>query len=175
MAVTVGFEPTVGGYPTQLFESCTFGRSDTSPSSSLRHESGCREPSLVLPRRSVADGRLPPGSATICDVSTHRRTGSVAVSGYKTDASARSTATANLLAAAPRLAVTPGNRALMEASDDAFDAVVAALIARAHALGATHPVPPAALDRARREGWIALPSTPLAGLDPTRPAASPPE
>src|SRR6187399_970881 len=31
MAVTVGFEPTVGGYPTQLFESCTFGRSDTSP------------------------------------------------------------------------------------------------------------------------------------------------
>ena len=37
MAVTVGFEPTVGGYPTQLFESCTFGRSDTSPSSSLRY------------------------------------------------------------------------------------------------------------------------------------------
>ncbi len=31
LAVTVGFEPTVGGYPTQLFESCTFGRSDTSP------------------------------------------------------------------------------------------------------------------------------------------------
>ena len=37
MAVTVGFEPTVGGYPTQLFESCTFGRSDTSPRKSLRH------------------------------------------------------------------------------------------------------------------------------------------
>ena len=43
MAVTVGFEPTVGGYPTQLFESCTFGRSDTSPSSSLRHTGGCCE------------------------------------------------------------------------------------------------------------------------------------
>ncbi len=43
MAVTVGFEPTVGGYPTQLFESCTFGRSDTSPPTSLRHVDGCRE------------------------------------------------------------------------------------------------------------------------------------
>lgn len=171
MAVTVGFEPTVGGYPTQLFESCTFGRSDTSPSSSLRHESGCREPSLVAARRGVANGRSPPGTATICDVSTR----GVAVSGYKTDAAARSTATANLLAAAPWLAVTPGQRALMETSDDAVDAVVAALIARAHALRATHPVPPAAHDRARREGWIALPSTPLDGLDPTRPVAFPTE
>ena len=43
MAVTVGFEPTVGGYPTQLFESCTFGRSDTSPPTSLRHVGGCCE------------------------------------------------------------------------------------------------------------------------------------
>lgn len=43
LAVTVGFEPTVGGYPTQLFESCTFGRSDTSPSTILRHAEGCRE------------------------------------------------------------------------------------------------------------------------------------
>ena len=33
MAVTVGFEPTVGGYPTRHFECRTFGRSDTSPSS----------------------------------------------------------------------------------------------------------------------------------------------
>lgn len=43
MAVTVGFEPTVGGYPTQLFESCTFGRSDTSPRTSLRHRALRRE------------------------------------------------------------------------------------------------------------------------------------
>ena len=35
MAVTVGFEPTVEGCSTRLFESRTFGRSDTSPSSSL--------------------------------------------------------------------------------------------------------------------------------------------
>ena len=43
MAVTVGFEPTVGGYPTQLFESCTFGRSDTSPRNSLRDAGPARE------------------------------------------------------------------------------------------------------------------------------------
>ncbi len=43
MAVTVGFEPTVGGYPTQLFESCTFGRSDTSPRNSLRDPGPARE------------------------------------------------------------------------------------------------------------------------------------
>jgi hypothetical protein len=43
MAVTVGFEPTVGGYPTQLFESCTFGRSDTSPRNSLRETGPVRE------------------------------------------------------------------------------------------------------------------------------------
>lgn len=120
--------------------------------------------------RSGATGRL----VEVYPAASLRLWG-VAVSGYKTDAAARSTATANLLAAAPWLAVTPGQRALMETSDDAVDAVVAALIARAHALRATHPVPPAALDRARREGWIALPSTPLAGLDPTRPVASPPE
>ncbi|MCO7202637.1 hypothetical protein NH287_03815 [Microbacterium sp. CnD16-F] len=62
----------------------------------------------------------------------------------------------------------------MEASDDAFDAVVAALIARAHALRATHPVPPARTAQARREGWIALPATPLTDLDPTRTVASTP-
>ena len=35
MAEPVGFEPTVGSTPTQLFESCTFGRSDTVPESIL--------------------------------------------------------------------------------------------------------------------------------------------
>ena len=35
LAEPVGFEPTVGSTPTQLFESCTFGRSDTVPSSSV--------------------------------------------------------------------------------------------------------------------------------------------
>ena len=57
MAVTVGFEPTVGGYPTQLFESCTFGRSDTSPPTSLRHAGGCRESAQHL-RYSAGDAGL---------------------------------------------------------------------------------------------------------------------
>src|SRR5690349_20793933 len=56
LAVTVGFEPTVGGYPTQLFESCTFGRSDTSPRTSLRDSAPPRESALtqayVFARRS---------------------------------------------------------------------------------------------------------------------------
>ena len=102
------------------------------------------------------------------------RTWRVDVTGYKTDAAARLTATANLLTAAPWLALSPAHRALMEASDDAFDAVVAALIARAHALRTTHPVPPAHAARARREGWIALPAASLDDLDPTRTVASTP-
>ncbi|MBM7505926.1 DUF429 domain-containing protein [Agromyces aurantiacus] len=49
-------------------------------------------------------------------------------------------------------------------TDDAFDAVIAALIARAHATGSAHPVPAAQRERADREGWIALPSTELDAL-----------
>lgn len=55
---------------------------------------------------------------------------------------------------APRLA----------ASDHAFDAVVAALLARAWAVGACLPIPSEHADAARREGWIAIPATPLDGL-----------
>lgn len=120
--------------------------------------------------RSGATGRL----VEVYPAASLRLWG-VAVSGYKTDAAARRAATANLLAVAPRLIVSLDQRALMEASDDAFDAVVAALIARAHALRATHPIPPAALDRARREGWIALPAAPLDEVDPTRTVVPLPE
>src|SRR6218665_1333441 len=56
MAVTVGFEPTVGGYPTQLFESCTFGRSDTSPRTSLRE---------TRPRRESSAGARSPGRSDV--------------------------------------------------------------------------------------------------------------
>lgn len=120
--------------------------------------------------RSGATGRL----VEVYPAASLRLWG-VAVSGYKTDAAARRAATANLLAVAPWLIVSLDQRALMEASDDAFDAVVAALITRAHALRATHPIPPAALDRARREGWIALPAAPLDELDPTRTVVPLPE
>lgn len=50
-----------------------------------------------------------------------------------------------------------GARGACVQSDDALDAVLAALIARAAALGLTEPPPPADLDLARGEGWIHLP------------------
>jgi hypothetical protein len=53
---------------------------------------------------------------------------------------------------------------LMVASADAFDAVIAALGARAAALGRFEPPPPELADQARREGWIVLPSCSLAEL-----------
>jgi predicted nuclease with RNAse H fold len=49
-------------------------------------------------------------------------------------------------------------------SDDAFDAVVAALTARAASLCQTTGVPPQHLRTARTEGWIALPGAPLSAL-----------
>jgi len=42
-------------------------------------------------------------------------------------------------------------------SDDAFDAFVAALVARASAKALCEPIPAEHLDIARREGWIAVP------------------
>lgn len=41
------------------------------------------------------------------------------------------------------------------ASHDAFDAVIAAMIARAHTLDGTHPVPEIVREQADRERWIA--------------------
>lgn len=57
MAEPVGFEPTVGSTPTQLFESCTFGRSDTVPGKSLVQARGPGElrPEPGIPRRYHAD------------------------------------------------------------------------------------------------------------------------
>lgn len=42
-------------------------------------------------------------------------------------------------------------------SDHAFDALICALIARAHAVGRCHPIPDDQREPARREGWIAVP------------------
>ncbi|WP_432984287.1 DUF429 domain-containing protein [Dactylosporangium sp. CA-233914] len=50
---------------------------------------------------------------------------------------------------------------LMRASHDAFDAVIAALTARAAALGLTARPSPGQLAVARVEGWIALPTSAL--------------
>ncbi|QCQ90504.1 DUF429 domain-containing protein [Rhodococcus sp. SGAir0479] len=57
-----------------------------------------------------------------------------------------------------------GFREACESSDDAFDAVVAAVIARAAAVGQTRLPDAADADVAGREGWIHLPAGPLPAL-----------
>jgi Protein of unknown function (DUF429) len=59
--------------------------------------------------------------------------------------------------AIPGLAIPAGARELCSANDDAFDALVASLVARAAALGLTDGPPPEHAERARREGWIHVP------------------
>ncbi|WP_291048432.1 DUF429 domain-containing protein [Herbiconiux sp.] len=85
--------------------------------------------------------------------------------GYRTGAESRGLLLERLTAAAPWLDLR-GREALMVSSGDAFDAVVAALGARAAALGLADAPGPADLERARREGWVALPTVPLTALDP---------
>src|SRR5680860_942839 len=77
--------------------------------------------------------------------------------GYKSDPEAREQLLASIEAEAPWLAWEPGAREACVESDDALDAVICALIARAAALGATEPPPAEALELARVEGWIHLP------------------
>lgn len=62
-----------------------------------------------------------------------------------------------LLAACPWLEIGEVAAALCRRDDDAFDALVAALIARAAALGLTERPAPEEEDLARVEGWIAVP------------------
>jgi predicted nuclease with RNAse H fold len=56
-----------------------------------------------------------------------------------------------------RLSLSPTDRRRCEDSDDAFDALIAACVARASAVEAVDRIPDADRDAARREGWIALP------------------
>jgi len=77
--------------------------------------------------------------------------------GYKSDPEAREQLLASIEAEAPWLAWEPGAREACVESDDALDAVLCALVARAAALGLTEPPPAEALDLARVEGWIHLP------------------
>jgi hypothetical protein len=55
------------------------------------------------------------------------------------------------------LALSQQNRTRCEDSDDAFDALIAACVARASAVNAVDRIPDADLDAARREGWVVLP------------------
>ena len=70
-----------------------------------------------------------------------------------------------LEAQAPWLDFGP-HRTLCTTSDDAFDAVITALIARAAALGLTVLPDTEHAAIARREGWIHVPSAPLDALAP---------
>lgn len=87
--------------------------------------------------------------------------------GYKTKPEARILAAEVLLDALPWLETDTAQSTLLGHSDDALDALVASLIARAHALGKTLPVPPELLEAARVEGWVALPLCSVADLAPT--------
>lgn len=71
---------------------------------------------------------------------------------------------AQLRATAPWLAITDEDSGLCIASDDALDAVVAALTSRAAAVGRCHLPSSERADLARREGWIMLPDTELTSL-----------
>ncbi|KRE22866.1 DUF429 domain-containing protein [Agromyces sp. Soil535] len=82
---------------------------------------------------------------------------------YKTDPTVREAALEDLTHRAPWLDLGSTERDLVR-SDDAFDAVIAALITRAHAVGGTHSVPPNLREQADREGWIALPSVALEAI-----------
>lgn len=85
--------------------------------------------------------------------------------GYRVGAPARELLLAQVLDAAPWLDLQH-HAGLMVRSGDAFDAVIAALASRSAALGHYGPPAPEQLARARREGWTALPTAPLAALRP---------
>ena len=57
----------------------------------------------------------------------------------------------------PALTLDAATREICATSDDAFDALVASLVARAAALGLTDGPPRVVRDRAMQEGWIHLP------------------
>ncbi|PRY70015.1 uncharacterized protein DUF429 [Glaciihabitans tibetensis] len=83
--------------------------------------------------------------------------------GYRTDPLARERLLLDIEATAPWLDLASHSE-LMVASGDAFDAVIASLASRNAAVGGYLPPPPHLLDRARREGWVALPKGAVAEL-----------
>jgi predicted nuclease with RNAse H fold len=78
------------------------------------------------------------------------------IAGYKTDRTTRSTLVDALLTRLPWLDLGP-HEPTIRASDDALDALVAALAARASATHRATTPPPHHQAQAAREGWIALP------------------
>lgn len=62
-----------------------------------------------------------------------------------------------LLDQAPWLVLTSDRRAQLTENDNCADALIAALVARAAALGLCEPIPAEQMEVAQREGWIAVP------------------
>lgn len=85
--------------------------------------------------------------------------------GYRTDPDVRRVLLAELLEQAPWLELGERGGELVR-SDHAFDALVAALAARAAVLGLCPGPEGARRQRARREGWIRLPEGVLGDLAP---------
>lgn len=88
---------------------------------------------------------------------------SLHTAGYKTSTDARAVLLRALLEAAPWLALGDSAELMIESSD-AFDAVIAALAARSAAIGLSTSPAEEHLAQAQVEGWIALPTSPLAAL-----------
>lgn len=124
----------------------------------------CAELAALFAASGVAVDRSGAGVLVEVYPAAALRLWGIAVPSYKVDPVARRAAVAALTAAAPWLRIPRAVETDMLRSADAFDAVVAALNARAHAIGATIPVPPAAAHLARVEGWIALPGSSLTEL-----------
>ncbi|TLQ00348.1 DUF429 domain-containing protein [Nesterenkonia salmonea] len=85
------------------------------------------------------------------------------IRGYRTDPEVRRLLVQRIESEAPWLEIRP-HQELMVDSPDAFDAVIAALSARAAAVGQYSSPPPQHKARAEREGWIALPDCSLGSL-----------
>ena len=88
--------------------------------------------------------------------------------GYRASADIRQRLLADLEAAAPWFSAGP-HRQVMIDSCDAFDAVIAAFSSRAAALGQYLKPTAEQLERARVEGWIAVPNEPIERLVASRP------
>ena len=90
----------------------------------------------------------------------------LSIAGYRKSPEIRRQLLDQLLALAPWLNLR-GKEPQMVASCDAFDAVVAALAAGSAALGQSTVAPANLLQKAKIEGWVALPQTTLAELGQT--------
>jgi predicted nuclease with RNAse H fold len=123
----------------------------------------------VLLQRLEADGRVVDRSgqspSVVAEVypAMALRVWGIARPGYKTTPDARRTLLRDLEEAAPWLELGE-HRDLMTTSADALDAVLAALVALAHARGASIRPAPHQQARAEVEGWISIPTVGLAQL-----------